>query len=50
MEKVTVGELKQEIKCMLKDEFVAKVACGKQGIEICFLNGQRFILQVEALS
>ena len=49
MEKVTVEELKQEIESMLKDEFVAKVACSKQGIELCFLNGQKFILQVEAL-
>ena len=36
-----------ELKGAIDDLFVVKVAKGDEGLELCFLNGQIFVIKVE---
>jgi hypothetical protein len=44
---ITVENLVMELKGAIDDLFVAKVAKGDEGLELCFLNGQTFVIKVE---
>ena len=44
---ITVENLVMELKGAIDDFFVAKVAKGDEGLELCFLNGQTFVIKVE---
>ena len=44
---ITVENLVMELKEAIDDLFVAKVAKGDEGLELCFLNGQTFVIKVE---
>ena len=44
--KIERKELMQEISVLLQDEFVASIKESDGKIELCFLNGQHFILSV----
>ena len=45
---ITVENLVMELKGgAIDDLFVAKVAKGDKGLELCFLNGQTFVIKVE---
>ena len=44
---ITVENLVMELKGAIDDLFVAKVAKGNEGLELCFLNGQTFVIKVE---
>lgn len=44
---ITVENLVMELKRAIDDLFVAKVAKGEEGLELCFLNGQTFVIKVE---
>lgn len=44
---ITVENLMMELKGAMDDLFVAKVEKGEEGLELCFLNGQTFVVKVE---
>lgn len=44
---ITVKNLVMELKGAIDDLFVAKVAKGDEGLELCFLNGQTFVIKIE---
>ena len=44
---ITVENLVMELKGATDDLFVVKVAKGDEGLELCFLNGQTFVIKVE---
>ena len=42
-----VNELLSQIKSAIGDLFVAKLVESEEGVEMCFLNGQTFLLTVK---
>ncbi len=46
-EKILVKELSEEIRLLVKDNFIAKIFETEDGFAMEFLNGQKFIVSVK---
>ena len=47
--KISVRDLTEEIKLLIKDEIVAKYTEGETALEVHLLNGQNFRISVEEI-